>query len=70
VIYWFADFDDKISVPQMEETLKELRRNNVKVMLHDFKSPLGKNHNIEHLRTIADKTGGEFFLETAEKKKK
>jgi hypothetical protein len=39
-------------------------------MLHDFKSPLGKNHNIEHLRTIADKTGGEFFLETAEKKKK
>jgi hypothetical protein len=70
VIYWFADFDDKVQEPQMKEVLKKLQKNNVKVMMHDFKPPLGKNHNTAHLNTIAEKTGGEFFLKTADKNDK
>jgi hypothetical protein len=74
VIYWFADFDDNVNPDLAEDLLKRLRREGVKVMAHDFMPPLGPKKNrpniVEQVTNIAEKTGGEFFLKTAEKKKK
>lgn len=64
VIYWFADFDDRIDEDIAKKTAKYLGKNDVKVMLHDFVGELGKNHNKEHLEYIAQRTDGEFFLKT------
>jgi len=54
VIYWFADFADTIDKKIIEDLTKDLRRNSVKVIAHNFQ---GKNVRAE-AREMAEKTGG------------
>ncbi|HKK18140.1 MAG TPA: hypothetical protein VJ952_05615 [Opitutales bacterium] len=62
VIYWFADFDDRVDMELAEDAARLLRRRDAKLMIHDFKGALGKGRNKEALEMMARKTRGEFFL--------
>ncbi|MFO8026708.1 MAG: hypothetical protein R6U56_03485 [Opitutales bacterium] len=67
VIYWFADFDDKIDPELADDITRQLRRKDTKLMIHDFKGAKGKPHNVEPLEMMADRTRGEFFLKKFDK---
>jgi len=68
VIYWFADFDDRVETDKAEELASYLRRKGCKLIAHDFKPPHAKGHSLSQVQLIADKTRGEFFLKVFEAK--
>jgi hypothetical protein len=53
-IYWFADFADRIDKGSIEEVEKDLRRNRVKLIAHNF---MGKPVRAD-VKEMAEKTGG------------
>ena len=53
-IYWFADFADAIDQPIIEDLTKDLRRNRVKVIAHNF---MGKPIK-EQVKEMTQATGG------------
>lgn len=62
VIYWFADFDDRLNSELSSKIATHLTRKGVKLMMHDFMGSLGKSHNVETLKMMAERTEGKFFL--------
>jgi len=68
VIYWFADFNDRVDAELAEDVARKMRRRDTKLMIHDFKGGLGKGHNKETLEMMARKTRGEFFLKLLDDK--
>ena len=61
-IYWFADFEDKIDPALAKKVASTLKSSRAKLIMHDFKAPLGKNNNLESLQMLAEQTSGELFL--------
>jgi len=62
VIYWFADFDDRLDPELSSRIATYLARKGTKLMMHDFKGSLGKFHNEDTLKMMAERTEGKFFL--------
>jgi len=72
VIYWFADFGDAAQMPTVVEIANDLRRAEIKALLHDFAAPLGtgnprtrpevKKRIVDAMNLLAGETGGEVFL--------
>ncbi len=64
MIYWMADFDDKVNADVAEDTVKMLKRKDVKVILHDFNGgdQLSKGKDGDIRSSFAKETDGEVII--------
>lgn len=62
VIYWFADFNDKVDPELADDIVRYLRRKDARLMIHDFVPGLPGGERLETLQMMADRTRGELFL--------
>lgn len=66
-IYWFADFNDDLDADRAGKVGSRLRAKKTKLIMHDFKAPIGKrgdgDNRVKIMQELADKTDGKAFLE-------
>jgi len=70
VIYWMADFNDGLDNALFEDLIKDLRRKDIKVIVHDFDGHTGKDKKTRPLlQEMVDETEGEMIVTDISKKK-
>jgi len=63
VIYWLADFNDSLEGPLFEDIVKDMKRNEVKVVIHDFDGQTGKDTKQRaQLAEMVKDTSGEMIV--------
>lgn len=56
VIYWFADFNDRVDPEGAQKIKGYFPRKGAKLMIHDFVPGLPKGGKLETLQMMADRT--------------